>query len=127
VGNQKAKKPKSPQFVGQTKAVGQYSLDSWPLLAYCSSGKIFGPLKWYTDQNFFGDGGGVAEINLFLENFFGSGRAQSEKVGQISFCPPNFFLPVRPCMYSTSLSPVAKPDQQFGHAVQILNHHHSFR
>jgi hypothetical protein len=30
-------------------------------------------------------------MNLFLENFFGSGRAQSEKVGQISFCPPLIF------------------------------------
>ena len=28
------KKPKSPQFVGQTKAVGQYSLHSWAILAY---------------------------------------------------------------------------------------------
>ena len=26
-------------------------------------------------------------------------RAQSEKVGQISFRPPNFFLPVRPCSW----------------------------
>jgi hypothetical protein len=52
------KKRKSPQFVGQTKAVGQYLLNSWAILAYCSSGKIFGPLKWYTDRNFFGDGGG---------------------------------------------------------------------
>ena len=28
------KKPKSPQFVGQTKAVGQYSLHSRAILAY---------------------------------------------------------------------------------------------
>jgi hypothetical protein len=28
--------------------------------------------------------------------FFLTTRAQSEKVGQISFHPPNFFLPVRP-------------------------------
>jgi hypothetical protein len=41
VGNKKAKKPKSPQFVGQTKAVGQYSLQSWAILACYSSGKIF--------------------------------------------------------------------------------------
>jgi hypothetical protein len=34
VGNQKGKKPKSPQFVGQTKAVGQYSLHSRAILAY---------------------------------------------------------------------------------------------
>ena len=30
----KPKMPKSPQFVGQTKAVGQYSLHSRALLAY---------------------------------------------------------------------------------------------
>ena len=24
--------------------------------------KIFGPLKWYTDRNFFGDGGGGGEV-----------------------------------------------------------------
>jgi hypothetical protein len=43
-----------------------------------------------------GGWGEVAEINLFHKNVFGTGRAQSEKVGQISFRPPNFFLPVRP-------------------------------
>ena len=32
------------------------------------SGKNFGPLKWYTDRNFFGDGGGG---KLFREKFFG--------------------------------------------------------
>ena len=57
------KKRKSPQFVGQTKAVGQYSLNSWEILADCSFGKIFGPLKWYTDQNVFGDGGGGGRRN----------------------------------------------------------------
>ena len=30
----KSKMPKSPQFVGQTKAVGQYSLHSRAILAY---------------------------------------------------------------------------------------------
>ena len=61
------------------------------------------PQIWYTDRNFFGDGGGrcgggleVAEINLFHNQFFRDWSAQSEKVGQISFRPPNFFLPVRP-------------------------------
>jgi hypothetical protein len=36
------------------------------------SGKIFLPLKWYTDRNFFGDGGGegeVAENNFPKKNF----------------------------------------------------------
>ena len=104
------KKRKSPQFVGQTKAVGQYSLHSRTILAYFDvpkkfvrPKKVFGPLKWYTVRNFFGDRGGgveVTEIYLFLKNFFGSSWAQSEKVGQISFCPPNFFLPVRPWVHS---------------------------
>ena len=39
---------------------------------------------------FFGDGGGVRSPKLISSKkiFFGIGRAQSEKVGQISFCPP---------------------------------------
>ena len=57
--------------------------------------KIFGPLKCYTDRNFFGDGGGSPKLICSTNNFFGTGRAQSGKVGQISFRPPNFFLPVR--------------------------------
>jgi hypothetical protein len=37
--------------------------------------KIFGPLKWYTDRNFFGDGGGggggeVVKNNFLRKNFF---------------------------------------------------------
>ena len=30
--------------------------------------KIFGPLKWYTDRNFFGDGGGEVVKNNFLRH-----------------------------------------------------------
>jgi hypothetical protein len=56
----------------------------WCSEKFCRSGKFFGPLKWYTDRNFFGDGGGVVV-----------GGAQSENVGYISFRPPKFFLPVR--------------------------------
>jgi hypothetical protein len=63
-----------------------YGKGVWCSEKFCMFGKIFGPLKCYTDRNFFGE---VAEG--------GTGRAQSEKVGQISFRPPNFFLPVRPC------------------------------
>ena len=37
----------------------------------------------------------------------GIGRAQSEKVGQISFRPPNFFLPVRPWLSDHNFAPVA--------------------
>ena len=78
-----------PQFVGQTKSVGQYSLNSRAILAYYKKNgtnsvnfvgnfviseklvcfekfwyvrKFFGPLKWYTDRNFFGDRGGGGEV-----------------------------------------------------------------
>ena len=55
------------------------------------------PLKWYTDRN--GDGGGGSpKLICSTKKFFGTGPAQSEKVGQISFRPPNYFLPVRPWM-----------------------------
>ena len=62
--------------------------------------KIFGPLKWYTDRNFFGDGegGGGRQNKSSPEKFFYNSRAKSGKVGQICFRPPNFFLPVRPCV-----------------------------
>jgi hypothetical protein len=53
--------------------------------------KIFGPLKWYTEG-----GGRSPKLIVTEKKIFGSGRAQSEKVGHISFRPPNFFLPVRP-------------------------------
>ena len=36
-------------------------------------------------------------LGSFSGKFFLTTRAQSEKVGQISFRPPIFFLPVRPC------------------------------
>jgi hypothetical protein len=41
VGNKKAKKPKSPQFVVEIKLVVQYSLKNWAILAIYSSGKFF--------------------------------------------------------------------------------------
>jgi hypothetical protein len=45
-------------------------------------------------------GWNVKELTIILESFSGkfflTTRAQSEKVGQISFRRPNFFLPVRP-------------------------------
>ena len=62
--------------------------------------KIFEPLKWYTDRNFFGDGGGEPKEMCSTKNYFGTSRAQSKKVGQIYFRPPNFFLPVRPWVCS---------------------------
>jgi hypothetical protein len=36
-------------------------------------------------------------LGSFSGKFFLTTRAQSEKVGQVSFRPPNFFLPVSPC------------------------------
>jgi hypothetical protein len=63
----------------------------------CKSEKNFWtPKMVHCPKFFWRRGGEVAEIYLFHKKFFGSSRAQSEKVGQISFCPPNFFLPVRP-------------------------------
>jgi hypothetical protein len=78
-----------------------YGKGVWCSEKFWRSGKIFGPLKWYTDRNFFADWGGGGggrspELICSTNNFFGTGRAQSEKVGQISFRPRNFFLPVRP-------------------------------
>jgi hypothetical protein len=43
--------------------------------------------------------------NMLSNRNFSTTRAQSEKVGQISFRPPNFFLPVRPCKSPTPLLP----------------------
>ena len=31
--------------------------------------KIFGPLKWYTDRNFFGEGGRSSKIIFFKKNY----------------------------------------------------------
>jgi hypothetical protein len=65
---------------------------------FCGSGKNFGPLKWYTDQNFLGDGGGagreVADINLFHKQFFRDWSGTIRK-SQAHFFPPplNFSFP----------------------------------
>ena len=40
----------------------------FPKILVCP--KIFGPLKWYTDRNFFGDGGGGVVQNNFLRKKF---------------------------------------------------------
>ena len=52
-------------------------------------------------KNWVGRGGGGRSPKLICstKKIFGTGRTQSEKVGQISFRPPNFFLPVRPWLY----------------------------
>jgi hypothetical protein len=71
VGNKKAKKRKSPQFVVQIKVVVQYSRENW---------EILGNKKAKKRLSVGGGGGGgeVADINLFRKKCFGSGRGQSE-------------------------------------------------
>ena len=51
--------------------------DKWGKFVRCSeifyiSGKIFVSLKWYTDRNFFGDGGGLRSPKIICskKNFF---------------------------------------------------------
>jgi hypothetical protein len=94
VGNKKAKKGKNAQFVGQTKAVGQYSLHSRAILAYFDvpkklvrPKKFFGPPNGTLSEIFLAtwEGGGRSPKFICSTKFFGSSRAQSEKVGQISF------------------------------------------
>jgi hypothetical protein len=61
---------------------------------YVRPKNFFGPLKWYTVRNFFGDGGGEgAEIYLFHKKIFGSSRAQSEKSGKFLSAPLIFSFP----------------------------------
>jgi hypothetical protein len=70
----------------------------WCSEKFCWSVKIFGPLKWYTDRNFFGDWGGVAEINFFHKQIYRDWSDTIRKSRAHFFPPPpNFFLPVRPC------------------------------
>jgi hypothetical protein len=67
-----------------------------------------------------GGGGGV----------FFTTRAQSEKVGQIYFRPPNFFLTVRPCQTTKCIK--AKPNVQlvlckidfWNELMKLDNFHH---
>jgi hypothetical protein len=92
----------SVKFVGNcVNFVGNFVISGkvvWCFEKFWYVRKIFGPLKWYNDQNFFGDGGGeVFKLNLFRKKIFRHWSGKSEKVGQISFRPPNFSLPVRPC------------------------------
>jgi hypothetical protein len=54
---------------------------------------IFGNHSSPVDNNF----------GKFLRKIFLTTRTQSEKVGQISFRHPNFFLPVRPCVLQTCI------------------------
>jgi hypothetical protein len=60
--------------------------------------KIFGPLKWYTDRNCFGDGGGRSSKLMFSGKIFWHLSGNIGKSRANLFPPPNFFLPVRPCL-----------------------------
>jgi hypothetical protein len=87
-----------------------YGKGVWCSEKFCGSGKFFGPLKWYTDRNFLGDGGGGRSPKLICStnNFFGTGRAQSEKVGQISSRPLIFSFPyahAQTCNFVVNLFP----------------------
>jgi hypothetical protein len=102
----------APQFVGQTKPVGQYSLHSRAILAYykntwdkfCQFCGKFGQSCWklcYLIGIFVITPPPHPPSTTILESFSGkfflTTWAQSEKVRQISFRTPNFFLRVRPC------------------------------
>jgi hypothetical protein len=104
VGNKKAKKRKSPQFVVQIKVVVQYSRKNWAIVAQKKEKKRLSPqfvvqikvVGQYLRKNGdifaiycsgkifltpkmvqrFWRRGGVADINLFRKNFF------SEVVGE---------------------------------------------
>jgi hypothetical protein len=71
-----------------------YGKGVWCSEEFCRSGKIFGPLNGTLTEIFLATGG-VAEINLFHKQFFRDWSGTIRK-RQISFRPPNFFLPVRP-------------------------------
>jgi hypothetical protein len=73
----KWKSEKVPSLLGKQRQVGQYSLYIRAVFGYFDIPKkfirpknFFGPLKWYTVRNFFGDGGGegggVRRKNFFL-------------------------------------------------------------
>jgi hypothetical protein len=79
VGNKKAKKPKSPQFVVQIKVVVQYSRKNWAKSAnYCSEKFFLTPKMVHWPKIFWRRGVGSPILICSEKNFFGSGRAQSE-------------------------------------------------
>jgi hypothetical protein len=90
VGNKKAKKRKSPQYIGQTKA-------SRAVFAYFDVPKKFMPLKWYTVRNFFGDGGGGGgggrNIFVALKKILGLVGHNPKKSGKFLSAPLIFSFP----------------------------------
>jgi hypothetical protein len=78
----------APQFVGQTKPVGQYSLHSRAILTYYKN-------KWDKFCQFCGKFCQSCWKLCYLIGIFVI--TPPPPLGKISFRPPNFFLPVRPC------------------------------
>ena len=70
MGNKKAKKRKSPQFVVQIKVVVQYSRENWKILGNKKAKKRLSPLLVVQIKVGGGGGGEVADINLFRKKFF---------------------------------------------------------
>ena len=60
----------------------------WCSENFFMSGNIFDPLKRYTDRNFFGEGGEVAEKNLFHKKFFRDWSGTIRKSRAHFFPPP---------------------------------------
>ena len=71
----------------------------WYLENLYDVSKNFGKMLHWPKFLWRRGGGDVAKMNMLRKKIFGTGRAQSEKVGQIYFRPPNFLLPVRPCIW----------------------------
>jgi hypothetical protein len=65
----------------------------WCSEKFCRSGKFLDPWNGTLTEIW---GGRSPKLISSTNHFFGTGRAQSEKVGHISFRPPKFILPVRP-------------------------------
>jgi hypothetical protein len=84
--------------------------------------KYFWTPKMVHWPKFFWRGGGRSPKLISSKKIiFGTGRAQSEKVGQISFCPPNFFLPVRPCRDCLLDHPSSCPTPQYTNELNTRN------
>ena len=97
-----------PQFVGQTKPVGNIRFtvgQYWLIIKINGTNSVHFvrilSILWeicYLIGIFRNHSSPSTTIlERFSGKFFLTTRAQSEKFGQISFRPPNFFLPVRPC------------------------------
>ena len=89
--------------------------------------KNFGHLKWYTDRNIFGDGGGgggeKSSKLIFRKNFFGTGRAQSEKSGKFVSAPliVSFRYAHADILYAKECKPKNARWEKFGEAKTVIS------